>query len=285
MGCFIMKLKTMWKKAGAVAAAVLMLGGAALAASPSDIYTEAVQEMAAHPDGEYTITVQVQVPLMGQADIVNTLDLRAEPMQSKSVIVVQGMGRETTPVTTYVEQDGKQLNVYYSKTENDKTTWHKTTQPLKNENIQEALQEKHNILAGVKSVTDAGNNAYDVVFDSSRMYNADDMKKLQEKYGYTKEQADVVETALQALQQAGDITATMTIDPQTKRISHVDVPMTPQLQKLALALLDKYETTETNKAVVRQIIQSSEVAVAIDAADLPENADLTVPEDVKKQAK
>lgn len=279
-----MVLKNIWKKAGCTAAAVLMLGGAALASSPSDIYTEAMQEMMAHPDGEYTITVQTQTPFMGQADIINTLDLRAEPMQSKSVIVVQGMGRSTDPVTTYVEQDGKQLNIYYSKTENNKTTWYKTVQPLKNENIQEAMTEKHNVLAGVKSVAEAGDNTYDVVFDSSRIYDADDMKKLQEKYGYTDEQANVVETVLQALQQAGDITATMTIDPQTKRISRVTVPLTPQLQKLVPAFLDKCEMKETDKAVIQQIIQYSEVSLSVDAAVLPADIDLSVPEDVRKNA-
>ncbi|KMO85803.1 hypothetical protein AB840_11540 [Megasphaera cerevisiae DSM 20462] len=278
-----MNVMRRWKRTICTAVAV-MAGSMCLAASPADIYKEAAETMAAHPDGEYVIRINMQMPMIGAADIVNTVDLQAEPFIVNSKTTITGLGKTTEPTQAYVEQDGDKLNVYYGKTSNGKTEWRKTSQKLNSTTpISQEFNANHDVLAGVKSIAAAGDNAYTVVYDAKKLYQDTDKANLK-KAGCTPEQIDMITQVLQSLQQSGDISAVVTVDPVSNRISRVRVSLTPQMRSIAMSLLDQYQTTEANKAIVKQFIQFSEIDMTVDCTALPEGTALTVPQSIKKQA-
>lgn len=281
-----MKLKLRVKQACCAIAAVMMVGGAALATSPTEVYREAIENMTANPQAEYAVNMSFKMPMIGAANITNVVDIQNEPFKSKSVTTIEIFGNQNSdPMTTYMEQNGNKLDVYYEQAKNKKTVWKKTVQKLNsNEPIAKSFRQSKHPLAGVKTVTNTGTNQYTVVYDSKKLYSDKD-KQVWQTGNYTKEQINTMENIFQALQKAGDITAQVTIDPETKRISRVSVPLTEQMRGIALAVVDQVETTDANKAVVQQFIKFSDVDMTIDCKVLPEGVDLTVPAEVKKQAK
>ncbi|MCH4188665.1 MAG: hypothetical protein LKF74_07250 [Megasphaera sp.] len=281
-----MKLKLRVKQACCTIAAVVMVGSAALAASPTEVYREAVENMTANPQAEYTVNMAFKMPMIGTANVNNVVDIQNEPFKSKTVTTIEIFGNNNNdPIRTYMEQNGNKLDVYYEQTENKKTSWKKTSQKLdSNEPIAKSFRQSKNPLAGVKTVTKAGTNQYTVVYDSQKLYSEKD-KQAWQKGEYTKEQINTMESVLQALQKAGDVTVNVTIDPATKRISRISVPLTEQMRGVALAVVDQVKTTDANKAMVQQFIKFSDVDMTIDCKALPSGIDLTVPAEVKKQAK
>ena len=102
----------------------------------------------------------------------------------------------------------------------------------------------------------------------------------------TAEQIRVMTKVLQGLQQCGDLSTVVTIDPATKRISRISLPLTDQLRSLALTLVDEeYGRSDADKAVAQSFIKMSEVSLTIDCTALPQGTQLTVPEKVIKSAK
>lgn len=146
------------------------------------------------------------------------------------------------------------------------------------------LRQDYNVLAGVKKVTAAGGNDYNVVFDASHIYNPADQAQWK-KNGMTAEQIRIMTKVLQGLQQCGDLSTVVTIDPATKRISRISLPLTDQLRSLALTLVDEYGRSDADKAVAQSFIKMSEVSLTIDCTALPQGTQLTVPEKVIKSAK
>ncbi|MCH4179446.1 MAG: hypothetical protein LKF47_06255 [Megasphaera sp.] len=281
-----MSLKLRIKQAFCTIAAVVMVGGAAFAATPSDVYQEAAQHMTENPQGEYTVHMALNLPMVGSANVDNVIDVQKDPFRTKSTTTVDVFGKKSgDPITTYIEQNGDTLNVYYEENKDNKTTWKKTTQKLDSARpITESIHKTNHPMAGVKSVAAAGMNRYTVVYDSQKLYAETDKTKWQDA-GYTKEQINTAENVLQALQKAGDITAVVTIDPATKRISRVTMPLTSQLRGMALAVVDTVKTTDANKAVIQQFIKYSDVDMTIDCNELPKGIDIAVPAAVKAQAK
>lgn len=279
-----MNLKLYVKRAACTMAAIVMVGGAAFAASPSDVYQKAVQNMSENPQGEYTVHLALKMPMIGSADVNNVIDIQNEPFKTKSTTTVSVFGnKHNDPITTYAEQDGDAINIYYAQTEDKKTTWKKATQKLSSSApIAQSFRQTKNPLAGVKTVTNSGNE-YTVTYDSKQIYNENDKQKWQ-KSGYTKEQINTIASVLQALQNAGDVTAKVTIDPATNRISRVTVPLTEQMRGGALAIINQVKTSDANKAVIQQFIKFSDVDMTIDCNRLPAGIDLAVPSDVKAKA-
>ena len=136
----------------------------------------------------------------------------------------------------------------------------------------------------MKTVTAAGGNDYNVVFDAAHIYSPAD-QALWKKNGMTDEQIRVTAKVLQGLQQCGDLSTVVTIDPATKRISRISLPLTDQLRSLALTLVDEYGRSDADKAVAQSFIKLSEVSLTIDCTALPQGTTLTVPEKVIKAAK
>ena len=163
--------------------------------------------------------------------------------------------------------------------------WMKKSYDLKDSKpIASYLTNDHNVLSGVKSVTRAGGNDYHVVFDASRLYTASDEANWK-KEGMTDEQVRVLAKVLQGLQKVGDVQTVVTIDPSTKRISRISLPLTDQLRSLALTLVDEFGRNDAEKAVSQSFIKMSEVNLTIDYTALPQGTRLTVPENIIKTAK
>lgn len=268
--------------------AAASFSGMALAASPQATYEEAARNMAAHPQGSYTLKLGLKMPFVGEGAIINNIDVQERPF------VVQSQAKATGFATTtmkkapegkaYAVQNGKKLDVYYNAQGDDKS-WKKKSYNLDNASpLADYLTSDHNVLAGVKKVTAAGGNDYNVVFDASRIYNPAD-QALWKKNGMTDEQIRVTAKVLQGLQQCGDLTTVVTIDPSTKRISRVSLPLTDQLRSLALTLVDEYGRSDADKAAAQSFIKLSEVSLTIDCTALPQGTTLTVPNKVIKAAK
>lgn len=281
-----MNIKMMWKKVILTATAALTIGGASFAATPAETYAEAAQNTITKTAGEYVFNMDMSMPLIGSITANGTLDMQTLPsIKGKGTIQVNVAGKAVSPSTVYVEQEGKNVTSYYSVTNEGKTTWKKQTQQLKSEHaVADYIKDKHNVLAGVKSVTAAGNNTYQVVFDSSKIYSKDTIENIKIKYGANEKAVNLTEKVLQALQQAGDVTTIVTIDPATKEITKVEFPMTPQLRQVALAVLDNANTTDANQAVIRQFIMNSNITLAVELKPLPAGIDFTIPQDIKNQA-
>lgn len=276
----------MWKKAVLTATATLMIGGAAFAATPEETYAEAAQNTVTQTSGEYDINMDMSLPIVGSVTMQGTLDIQALPtLQGKGTLTTNIAGKAVAPATIYLEQDGKTITSYYSVLQDGKTSWKKQTQELTSEQaVNDYLKAQHNVMEGVKSVTAAGDNTYQVVFDSSRIYNADTLDTIKVKYGANEKTLDLTDKVLKALQQAGDVTTTVTIDPATKQITKIALPVTPQLRQIALTILDDTNTSGADQAVIRQFIMNSDISLSIDIKPLPAGVDLTIPQDVKTQA-
>ena len=117
------------------------------------------------------------------------------------------------------------------------------------------MTSDRNVLSGVKSVTRAGGNDYNVVFDASRIYSASDEANWK-KEGMTDEQVRVLAKVLQGIQKVGDVQTVVTIDPSTKRISRISLPLTDQLRSLALTLVDEFGRTDAEKSRIPVLHQN-----------------------------
>lgn len=283
-----MKLAYSWKKLCCLVMVAASISGMALAASPQATYEEAVRNMTAHPQGAYTLKLGLKMPFIGEGAIVNHVDIQERPFVIQSQAKTTGFAATTLKKApegkAYAVQNGKKLDVYYNH-EGDDKSWEKKSYDLKDSKpLADSLTGSHNVLAGVKTVTAAGGNDYNVVFDASHIYNPTD-QALWKQQGMTDEQIRVTAKTLQGLQQCGDLSTVVTIDPATKRISRISLPLTDQLRSLALTLIDEYGRSDADKAVAQSFIKLSEVSLTIDCTALPQGTQLTVPEKVIKAAK
>ena len=265
-----MKLTYSLKKTCCLVMAAASIGGAALAATPQDTYEEAARNMAAHPQGAYTLTLGINMPVIESQ--VKTEGFASQAMDK----IPQNKA--------YAAQNGNKLDVYY-KAQGDDSQWLTKSYDLKDSKpIASYLTSDRNVLSGVKSVTRAGGNDYNVVFDASRIYSASDEANWK-KEGMTDEQVRVLAKVLQGIQKVGDVQTVVTIDPSTKRISRISLPLTDQRRSLALTLVDEFGRTDAEKAVSQSFIKMSEVNLTIDYTALPKGTQLTVPENIIKTAK
>ena len=281
-----MRLTHSWKKLCCLVMAAASIGGMALAASPQATYEEAARNMAAHPQGSYTLKLGLKMPFVGEGAVVNNIDVQERPFVIQSQAKVTGFAATTMKKVpegkAYAVQNGKKIDVYYQE---DGDEWEKKSYDLKDSKpLADYLRQDYNVLAGVKKVTAAGGNDYNVVFDASHIYNPADQAQWK-KNGMTAEQIRVMTKVLQGLQKCGDLSTVVTIDPATKRISRISLPLTDQLRSLALTLVDEYGRSDADKAVAQSFIKMSEVSLTIDCTALPQGTQLTVPEKVIKSAK
>lgn len=276
------------KKACCLVMTAASIGGVAFASTPQDTYEEAARNMAAHPQGAYTLTLGIKMPFVGDGAVVNQINIQEQPFVVESQVKTEGFASQAMDKIpqnkAYGVQNGKKFDVYYKTQEND-SQWMKKSYDLKDSKpIASYLTNDHNVLSGVKSVTRAGGNDYHVVFDASRLYTASDEANWK-KEGMTDEQVRVLAKVLQGLQKVGDVQTVVTIDPSTKRISRISLPLTDQLRSLALTLVDEFGRNDAEKAVSQSFIKMSEVNLTIDYTALPQGTRLTVPENIIKTAK
>lgn len=275
-----MKFAHSLKKTCVIALAAVSFGSVALAASPQSTYEEAARNMAAHPQGEYTVKLGIKVPFAGEGSITNKIAVQEKPFVVTSKTSVDGftVGTKIPETQAYAEQKGKKVNVYY---QDNKQKWEKKSYDLDDATpLADKLPKSANVLAGVKTVTAAGGNDYKVTFDASRIYDPADQAAWK-KQGMSDEQIRVAAKVLQNLQKTGDVTAVVTIDPQSQRISKISLPLTDSLRSLALTLVDEFGKSDTDKAAVQSLIKLSEVSLTVDCNALPKGTVLTVPKNVK----
>lgn len=272
--------KMHWKKTICAAAATLMIAGAGFAASPEDTYKEAVANMAAQPDGQYTLVLALDVP-MGQVKATNVIGVKAQPFQLKDAGTINLFNKEELKTTVYAEQNGKAVDIYSGLEKQGKTEWKKTTQALhSSQPVAESLKGNHNVLAGVKSITAAGNNQYVVTMDSSRIYQKGD-EAIWAKQGLKKDQVNMLTSVLQALQQSGDTAFTVTIDPSSKRITRVEGNFTKEMKDIVNTVVGQTKAAASTKEFIQGMVNQSQLHMTIDCAALPAGADLTAPQSVK----
>ncbi|MCI1820883.1 MAG: hypothetical protein LKI76_01155 [Megasphaera sp.] len=277
-------MKKKYRQIVCAAATVILMSSACSAANPDTAYKEAVQTMAAHPEGEYVILLNLKMPITSIA-LADTIDLQEKPFKVKSVVTLSSLNKTDSPfAAVYVEQDGDHLNIYSGRSQMDKMLWNKQVRPLKNKApLADAFGTERSIMSGVKAVDIVGLNQYKVVFDARRIYDNTD-KENWEKEGLGSQQAEIAAQALQALQQAGDVSFVVTIDPKTKRIIHVDGLLTDQVQTVARAVASRVNGSEKAKALVREMIDHSCMTITVDSKPLPDGISIAVPKMVRKAA-
>ena len=279
-------------KRGFLAAAMcMMVGTTVLAATPSDTYKEAVNNMINNPQGEYTMQIQAKMPFVGAGTCTAKLDVQAEPFVSQVKLSAAAMGQSSPTVNGYIEQNGKKLIYYYDGTyaqldhkKTSKNTWVKNTVDLESaEPIAKRIAGTHHVLSGVKAVTVHG-DSYAVTYDMSKLYTAGDEKKWAQ-HGATDSDIKVVKEILLALQKAGDVTANVTIDSSTKRITKIEIPLTEHIRSIATAIFKNDPALPKEREELLRFITMSEASLSIECTALPNGMVLTVPDDVRKNAK
>lgn len=285
-------MKTFSFKRGFLAAATcIMMGTTALAATPADTYKEAVNNMINNPQGEYTMQIQAKMPFVGEGTCTAAFDVQADPFVSQVKFSAAAMGQSSPTVNGYIEQSGKKMIYYYDGTyakldnkKSSKPTWVKNTVDLKSaEPIAKQIAGTHHVLSGVKDVTVHG-DSYVVTYDMSKLYTAGDEKKWAQ-YGAADRDIKIVKEILQALQEAGDVKANVAIDPSTKRITKIEIPLTEHIRSIATAIFKNDPAPLKEREELLRFITMSEVSLSIECTALPNGMVLTVPDDVRKNAK
>ena len=90
-----MKLTHSWKKLCCLVVAAASISGMALAASPQATYEEAARNMAAHPQGSYTLKLGLKMPFIGEGAIVNNIDVQERPFVIQSQAKTTGFAATT----------------------------------------------------------------------------------------------------------------------------------------------------------------------------------------------
>jgi hypothetical protein len=272
------------KKKAAAAVLALMVSGSVFAAQPDTAYTEAMQNMIANPQGEYNVDFNMDLQ-MTKITVANVIDVRNTPFQFKMVTSVNALGKESKNMSTiYAEQDGKNLVIYNSTQKDGKTTWKKTISALKSEApLATTFSKDHNVLSGVKSIENIDTNRFKISYDTSGIYKPS-MKEDWAKEGLSEEHVESMVRLFQAIQNSGDVTLTATVDPAAKRVTHIDSTLTSQVNAIFNTFVDSAKGADNTKKFIKTMLDKSESTLTIDYKDLPANADLTAPKDVKDQA-
>jgi hypothetical protein len=272
------------KKIGAGVVTFMMIGGIGFAAQPNSVYTNAMQNMMAHPQGEYTADFDMDMHLT-KLTMGHLIDVRETPFQFKMVGYTKHGGKvENNLSTLYAEQVGKQLIIYNGENKNGTMTWtKKVTQLDSDAPIAQTFTKNHNVLAGVKSIENTGNNTFKVAYDTSSIYKPGDVDKMI-KGGMTRKNAEDTAHMMEGLAKAGDIVLNVTVDPNTNRISHINSTLSKQVNSIFDSALDNVNGSAFAKNIIRGLINSSTSTLTVDCKALPANADLSVPQEVKDKA-
>ena len=272
------------KKRAAAVVLALMVSGTALAAQPETAYTEAMQNMIGNPQGEYNVDFNMDLRLTN-VKVANVVDVRNTPFQFKMVTSINALGKESKNMSTiYAEQDGKNLVIYNGTQKDGKTTWKKTISALKSDApLATTFSKDHNVLSGVKAIENIDTNQFKISYDTAGIYKPS-MKDEWAKQGLSAEHVENMARLFQAIQQAGDVTLTATVDPSAKRVTHMESTLTRQVNAIFNTFVDTAKGADSTKNFIKSMLDKSESTLTIDYKDLPANADLTAPKDVKDQA-
>ena len=283
-------IKNKVKKLALVIATFGIVSGSSLAATPEETYKEALQYSNQHADGTYTFDIHMEMPFIGSAKVTSVAQFRAKPyeMKADTTLSTQFPGKEMTKgFQSYQRQEGKSLLMYYP-APNEKE-WYVYTIPLDSDApyADTVLEKSHdNVMSGVKSVKELGQNRYRVVYDMTKLYKPGDEKKWK---GMKKEDVAAAIKVLKALQAQGDFKAIVTIDPKTKRITNVSAPFTPQMKAVMGVLFDELRRQMPNKSREMNMLQAffdnSDIDFEMTWKELPKDADLTVPKEITEKAK
>ena len=282
-------IKNKVKKLALCVATLGVFSGAALAATPEDTYKEALQYSNQHIEGTYMIDFQLDMPFVGATKTTSVAQVREYPYEMKMDTTLKTAVVKNVPsaFTIYQLQDGKALLTYYPG--HGENLWFVRTFPLDSDApyMDKVLSKTHeNVMSGVKSVRDLGDNRYRVVYDMTKLYKPGDVKEWK---GVKKDDVAVIIKALKALQETGDFKATITIDPKTKRITNVSAPLTPQMQAIVDVALDytKQKMPKNSREInmLQAFFKNSDANIDVSWKELPKDADLSVPKDIKEKAK
>jgi hypothetical protein len=296
------------KKVVVLGVTAMLSSGACFAAAPvavtpsSKAYQEAVQTMLAQPTGEYDLKLNLKLPIMTMT-LDNVIDFQAKPFQLKSITAFSAMNKaKSNFMTVYAEQEGDHVNIFSStETKGKKDIQKKVSKLDSAAPIADSFNKEHSVMSGVKNVAAVGSNQYKVTLDANQLF-ADVDKAEWVKQGLSKEQADMAGAAWESLKKAGDIAFTVTMDPATKKITHAEGSLGPQLREMALTIVDKNpslsgvkqagtkkDTAKDSQAkkmlLVKEMIEKSDLDVVVDVKPLPAGIDLSVPKDIRDNAK
>lgn len=125
------------------------------------------------------------------------------------------------------------------------------------------MTDDHNVLSGVKSVTQAGGNDYHVVFDASRLYTYFDEANWK-KEGMTDEQVRVLAKVLQGLQKVGDVQTVVNDDPSDEAHFPHQPAFDGPAPQLGLDVKPTNSAAMMLKSRILSFIKMSEVNLTID---------------------
>lgn len=279
-----MKLKIYAKRSFTAIMATCAVSCSVFAATPTEIYQSAVSNMAAHPDGVYTVHVDTQIPFALDSALNQTISVQMVPFRVKghTDIASAGMAEFFGRADIYAEQNGDILNCYYRKNDD---AWKAGEEKLKDATpLAEKTVKRTVSVAYLKSVTKVADNTYAVTVDPAMLDIGAIMRDIRAKKGDDKNLKDI-EGVLNAVKQSGPVTATVMIDPSRNKITHFEMPLTGQLRSLLTYAVVSSDgmMTPAEQAIAQQVADNSTVNLTLDYAELPEGIDLTVPQYVKDQ--
>lgn len=82
------------KKACCLVMTAASIGGVAFASTPQDTYEEAARNMAAHPQGAYTLTLGIKMPFVGDGAVVNQINIQEQPFVVESQVKTEGFASQ-----------------------------------------------------------------------------------------------------------------------------------------------------------------------------------------------
>ena len=107
------------KRICAGALVVCAVAGVAAAQTPQEEYVSALTNMAAHPEGMYTLHLDTTIPFLMNARANQTLSIQTRPFAVKGHTDVQSQGVQPVAMRAdvYARQEGDAVDVYHRENE------------------------------------------------------------------------------------------------------------------------------------------------------------------------
>ena len=265
------------KRICAGAFVVCAMAGVGSAQTPQEEYISALTNMAAHPEGMYTLHLDTTIPFLMNARANQTLSIQTRPFAVKGHTDVQSQGVQPVAMRAdvYARQEGDAVDVYHR--ENDSV-------PIENK-MTATPKIDTTYFQGVRKT---GADTYVLTVDPSKL-NIDAilvrLNSVPTSKAYDSRELKTITGVLQALKESGPIDITTYIDKSSNKIKHAEVPLTGQLRSLMkYGVMSVDALTPAERLIADQVTDYSSVILTVDYAPLPDNVDLQVPDYVKKSA-
>ena len=277
------------KRICAGALVVCAVAGVAAAQTPQEEYVSALTNMAAHPEGMYTLHLDTTIPFLMNARANQTLSIQTRPFAVKGHTDVQSQGVQPVAVRAdvYARQEGDAIDVYHRENEGE---WIRDSVKL---NDSAPIENKMAATPKIdttyfQGVRKTGADTYVLTVDPSKL-NIDAilvrLNSVPTAKAYNSQELKTITGVLQALKESGPIDITTYIDKSSNKIRHAEVPLTGQLRSLMkYGVMSVDALTPAERLIADQVTDYSSVILTVDYAPLPDNVDLQVPDYVKKSA-